>query len=77
MKAARKGSGQSFMSVCMKLGTVLRDLNASVHTLQSHGDQQIADAIEKLVTAITNSTETADPGRKDLLENLALVSNEV
>ncbi len=61
----------------LNLGTVLGDLNASVQNLQTHGSQQIADAIGKLTTAISESMQIRDADRKDLLENLALVSKEV
>lgn len=61
----------------LNLGTVLGDLNASVQNLQSHGSQQIADTIGKLTTAISKSMQIRDADRKDLLENLALVSKEV
>lgn len=60
----------------LNFGTVLGDLNASVQLLQTHGDQQIADAIEKLTNAIGNSTEIKDTDRKELLENVAQVSKE-
>jgi hypothetical protein len=61
----------------LNLGTVLGDLNASVQNLQTHGSQQIADTIGKLTTAISESAQIRDADRKDLLENLALVSKEV
>lgn len=63
--------------VALNLGNVLGDLTASVQNLESHGEPQIAEALEKLACAICRSTEITDPNRKDLLENLALVSNEV
>ncbi|HXE11445.1 MAG TPA: hypothetical protein VN633_04950, partial [Bryobacteraceae bacterium] len=61
----------------LNLGTVLGDLNASVQNLQTHGSQQIAEAIGKLTTAISESVEVRDADRKHLLENLALVSKEI
>ncbi len=61
----------------LNLGTVLGDLNASVQSLQNNGAPQIADIIQKLTSGISNSTAIKDADRKDLLENLALVSNEV
>lgn len=60
----------------LNFGTVLGDLNASVQILQTHGGQQIADAIGKLTNAIGNSTEIKDTDRKELLENVAQVSKE-
>ncbi len=38
----------------LNLGDVLGDLIASVQIIQSHGDQQIAEAIEKLSGALAN-----------------------
>jgi hypothetical protein len=61
----------------LNLGTVLGDLNASVQNLQTHGSQQIPDTIGKLTTVINESIQIRDADRKDLLENLALVSKEV
>ena len=61
----------------LNLGTVLGDLNASVQSLQNNGAPQIADIIQKLTSGISNSTAIKDADRKDLLENLALISNEV
>ncbi len=60
----------------LNLGIVMGSLNASVQILQTHGGQQIADAIEKLTNAIGNSTEIKDTDRKELLENVAQVSKE-
>jgi hypothetical protein len=57
-------------------GAVLGDLNAYVQILQTHGDQQIADAIGKLTDAISKWTEIEDAHRKDLLENVAQISKE-
>jgi hypothetical protein len=61
----------------LNLGNVLGDLTASVQNLETHGAPKIADAIEKLASAISESKEIKDADRKDLLENVALVSNEV
>ncbi len=61
----------------LNLGTVLGDLNASVQSLQNNGAPQIADIIQKLTSGISNSTAIKDADRKDLLENLALISNKV
>jgi len=41
-------------------GMVLGDLNTFVQILQTHGDQQIADAIERLTIAIGKSAEIRD-----------------
>ena len=60
----------------LNLGTVLGDLNALVQSLQNNGAPQIADIIQKLTSGISNSAEIKDADRKDLLENLALISNE-
>ncbi len=60
----------------LNLGTVMGSLNASVQILQTHGGQQIVDAIEKLTNAIGNSKEIKDADRKELLENVARISKE-
>jgi hypothetical protein len=60
----------------LNLGTVMGSLNASVQILQTHGAQQIADAIEKLTNGIGNSAELRDADRKELLENVAHISKE-
>jgi len=44
----------------LNLGMVLGDLNTFVQILQTHGDQQIADAIERLTIAIGKSAEIRD-----------------
>ncbi len=60
----------------LNLGTVMGNLNASVQILQTHGDQEIAEAIERLTNAIGNSKEIRDEDRKELLENVAQISRE-
>lgn len=60
----------------LNLGTVMGNLNASVQVLQTHGWQEIAEAIEKLTNAIGNSKEIRDEDRKELLENVAQISKE-
>lgn len=61
----------------MSLGPVLGDLNASVQSLKNHGAPEIADLIQKLTSGISKSDDVKDADRKDLLENLSVVSNEV
>jgi hypothetical protein len=60
----------------LNLGTVMGNLNASVQILQTHGGQEIAEAIERLTNAIGNSKEIRDEDRKELLENVAQISRE-
>jgi hypothetical protein len=66
----------NFSGTYANLSIVLGNLNGSVQTLQTRGYQPIAQAIEALTAAIGESEEIRDGDRKDLLENLAVVSNE-
>ena len=61
----------------INLGTVLGDLNASVQTLSQSNHKDIADAIAKLGRAIQESVELNDATRRDFLEHLATVSEQV
>jgi len=61
----------------VNLGSVVGDLNNSVQVLNLSGQKDIADAIEKLGSAIRDSTELKDDLKRDYLEHLTTVSEEV
>jgi hypothetical protein len=61
----------------LNLGTVVGDLNASVQTLNSRGQPDLANAISKLAEALAKSLDVQPDRQKELLEHLALVSTEM
>jgi hypothetical protein len=61
----------------LNLGTVVGDLNASVQSLNSHGQPDLANAISRLAEALATSQEVQADRQKELLEHLALVSTEM
>jgi hypothetical protein len=61
----------------LNLGTVVGDLTASVQVLNNHGQAELAKTIQALVEAIAASTELQQEQRKELLEHLSRVSNEI
>ena len=60
----------------LNLGTVVGDLNASIQTLNKHGQGKLAGLIQRLTEAIAGSTEVQDAARKELLEHVSFVSTE-
>jgi uncharacterized protein YegL len=61
----------------INFGSVMGDLNNSVQTLNQEGERGIADAIEKLGDAIKESAELNDATRRDYLEHLVTVGEQV
>ena len=61
----------------LNLGTVVGDLTASVQALNNQGQQELARTIQLLAEALAGSTELPADRRKELMEHLSLVSEEV
>ncbi len=60
----------------LNLGTVIGDLNSSVQVLNREGHQELAAVVKNLTEAIGASDEIEGHVKKDILEHLAVVSEE-
>jgi hypothetical protein len=58
----------------LNLGTVIGELTASIQTLNSNGQSELAEAVRHLSKAISASSELVD--KKGMIENLAHLSDE-
>jgi hypothetical protein len=61
----------------INLGAVLGDVKASVQALERNNARDIGEAVSKLAEAIQASAELSDATRRDYLEHLATVSEQV
>jgi hypothetical protein len=60
----------------LNLGNVVGDLNSSIQQLNTEGRNELADTLKKMTEAVAVSTELDDSVRKDVLEQLSVVSGE-
>jgi hypothetical protein len=60
----------------LNLGTVVGDLNSSIQVLTTGCHNQLGEALRQLTEAIGSSSELADTDKKEVLENLACVSEQ-
>jgi hypothetical protein len=60
----------------LNLGTVLGDLNSSIHSLQDQGAKDLAEALRQFAEAVGNSNDLTNSKRKDALECLSVVTAE-
>jgi hypothetical protein len=60
----------------LNLGTVIGDLNSSVQLLDKEGHQELATGVKTLTEAVGASEEIEANAKKDILEHLAVVSEE-
>jgi hypothetical protein len=60
----------------LNLGNVVGDLNSSIQQLNTEGHKELAEVVRKMTEAVASSEELQDDARKEMLEHLAVVSEE-
>jgi hypothetical protein len=60
----------------LNLGSVMGDLNSSIQHLNTEGRNELAEEFRKMAEAIGSSQDLNDDARKEMLENLSVVSEE-
>jgi hypothetical protein len=61
----------------LNLGIVIGDLNASVQVLNNEGQKDLAQAVEKLAEEVVSIAGLQDAVRRDLLEHLSFISEQL
>lgn len=60
----------------LNLGSIIGDLNGSIHQLNTTGHDELAGKLGKLTEGIADCSDLNDGTRKEMLEHLAVVSEE-
>ena len=60
----------------LNLGTIVGDIHGAIHNLYGAGHQDLADAIKKLIEALTQTSEMTHQVKREMLEHLAFVASE-